>query len=44
MAQTSFAMVEGDLTAKLTATRGMTPAQVNAIAGATTETMKSGAG
>ncbi|KAE9627441.1 hypothetical protein [Parasedimentitalea maritima] len=44
MPQTSFAMVEGDITANLIATRGMTPAQVNAIAASTTEAMKSGVG
>ena len=41
---TSFAIVETYMTARLVATRGMSPAKAHAIAAASTEAMKSGAG
>lgn len=41
---TSFAVVEAYMTARLVVTKGMTPAKANAIAAASTEALKSGAG
>lgn len=41
---TSFAVVEAYITAELVVTKGMTPAKANAIAAASTEGLKSGAG
>jgi hypothetical protein len=42
--ETSFAIVEAYATARLIATRGMSPAKANAIAAASTEAMKSSSG
>ena len=42
--ETSFAVVEAYATARLIATRGMSPAKANAIAAASTEAMKSSSG
>ncbi|MEX0349796.1 MAG: peptidoglycan-binding protein [Paracoccaceae bacterium] len=41
---TSFAAVEAYMTARLVVTKGMTPAKANAVAAASTEALKSGAG
>ena len=41
---TSFTVVEAYITAKLVVTKGMSPAKANAIAAASTEALKSGAG
>ena len=41
---TSFSVVEAYMTARLVVTKGMSPAKANAIAAASTEALKSGAG